>query len=59
MIIVPTLFNCRVNMAYCVNNHNIFLSYFQEIEEQTTWKHGVNCVCQNRNSYFIEPSMTS
>ena len=59
MIIVPKLFNCRVNMRYFVKNYDILRNYFQEIEEQTPWKHNVNCACQTRNSYFTDHTMTS
>ena len=58
MVIAPKLFNCRVNMAHFVKNHDILINYFQEIE-QTPWKHIVNCVCQTYNSYFTEHTMTS
>ena len=46
MIIAPKLFNCLVNITYFVKNHDILLIYFEEIEEQTPWKHSTNCVCQ-------------
>ena len=59
MIIAPMLFNCRVNMTYFVKNHDILLNYFQEIKEQTLWKHSANYVCQTCNSYFTEHTMTS
>ena len=58
MIIAPKLLKCRVNMTYFVRKH-ILLNYFQEIEEQTLWKHNVNCACQTGNSYFTEHTMTS
>ena len=59
MIIAPKLFNCQVNMTYFVKNYDFVknYNYFQEIEEQTPWKHSVNYVCQTCNSYFTEHTM--
>ena len=59
MIITLKLFNCRVIITYFVKNHDIFLNYLHEIEEQTPWKHNVNCACKTSNSYFTEHTMTS
>ena len=59
MRIAPKLLTCRVNMRYFVNNLDILLNYFQKSEEQTPWKHNVNCVCETCNSYFTEHTMTS
>ena len=46
MGITPKVLNCRVNMTYFVKNHDILFNYFQENEEQTSWKHNVYCDCE-------------
>ena len=52
MRIAPKLMNCRVNMTYFVQPHEIFMNYFGEHDEP--WKHNVSC-----NLYFTEQTMTS
>ena len=59
MRIALKLLNCRFKMTYFVKNHDILFNQFNENEEQTTWKHNVNCACKNCNSYFTEHSTTS
>ena len=39
MKIAPKLMNCRVNMAYFVQYHEILMNYFEEHDER--WKHNV------------------
>ena len=46
MGIAPKVLNCRVNMTYFVKNQDILFNYFQENEEQTSWKHNVYCDCE-------------
>ena len=50
MRIAPKLMNCRVNMTYFVQHHEIFVNYFEEHDEP--WKHNVSCDCEACNSYF-------
>ena len=54
MSIATKLINCRVKMTYFVKNHEILLNYFEENEEQMTWKHNVYCVCDACILYFFE-----
>ena len=57
MKIALKLMNCRVNMAYFVQYHEILMNYFEEHGEP--WKHNVYCNCEACNSYFTGQTMTS
>ena len=52
MKIAPKLMNCRVNMTYFVQHHEILMNYFEEHDEP--WKHNVCCNCEVCSSYFTE-----
>ena len=58
MRIAPRLMNCRVNMTHFVLNHDILFNYFNEENEEQSWKHGVSCDCEACNSYFTEQTIT-
>ena len=52
MKIAPKLVNCRVNMMYFVQYHEILINYFEEHDE--LWKHHVFCDYEACNSYFLQ-----
>ena len=54
MSIAPKLMKCQVSMTYFVKNHEIFLNYFEENEEQIPWKRNVYCACDACILYFYE-----
>ena len=54
MRIVPKLMTCRVNMTYFVLNHDILFNYFNEENEEQSWKHSASCDCEGCNSYSTE-----
>ena len=58
MRIAPKLMNCRVNMTYFVLNHDILFDYFNEENEEQSWKHSISCECEGCNSYFTEQTIT-
>ena len=52
MRLAPKLLNCRVNMNFFVENYKIHFSYFEENEEQISWKHNICCNSKTCSSYF-------
>ena len=52
MRVAPKLLNCRVSLIDFVKNYEILLAYFEENEEQISWKH--NITCEACFSYFSE-----
>ena len=56
MSVAAKLLNCRVNMTYFVKNHEILFTYFEENEEQISWKHKFYCACKDCISHFFEES---
>ena len=59
MRIAPKLMNCRVNMTYFAQNHEILISYFNEENEEQPRKHSVSWYFEACNSYFTEQTITS
>ena len=59
MRIAPKLMNCRANMTYFVLNHDILFNYFNEENEEQTWKLSVSCNWEVCNPYFAEQTITS
>ena len=55
--IAPKLMNCRANMTYFVQHHDILMNYFEEYDE--TWKHNGYYNCEACNSHFTEQTMIS
>ena len=52
MSAAPKLINCKINATYFVNNHEILLNCFNELETQTPWKHAFCCMCEDCILYF-------
>ena len=47
----PTLLNCRVNMTYFVETHEILMTYFKS--RQIAWNHLRDCTYEDCNSQFF------